>query len=499
MHSRTDSSRRRTGVAFKADRACVIVAADMMRAAPILSSSLLIACSSSAAVKPAPEAPAPVASTSSPTAPTPPPTPAPSPIPDTPAGKALTAWLDAFNSGDEARMRDFAAQHKSPDIVDAEFRQMTGGFELVSIENSAPNAITIVVKEKARSMKAVGWLKLKDDGLIGSVAFHLIPPGVTAADRDRTIDAAGRARVIDGIVAKLDELYVFPDVAKKMGEAVRAHQNSGTYDSLTASRAFAERLTEDLRAVSKDKHLSVMFMPKEIPEINSEPSEQEKAGFRQQMEQINCGFKKAERLDGGNIGYIRFDMFGDAEICGPKATAAFEAVAGVDALIVDLRHNGGGQPEMVAFVSSYLFDKRTHLNDIYDRKENKTTKFWTKPSVPGKKLAKQPVYVLTSQRTFSGAEEFSYNLKNLKRATVVGETTGGGAHPTTGARVDAHFMIGVPFARAINPITKTNWEGTGVEPHVKVAADEALETAKQLAVEEISKQQAKKKSAAKRR
>jgi C-terminal processing protease CtpA/Prc len=107
--------------------------------------------------------------------------------------------------------------------------------------------------------------------------------------------------------------------------------------------------------------------------------------------------------------------------------------------------------------------------------------------VPGKKFAKQPVYVLTSSKTFSGAEEFAYNLKNLKRATIVGETTGGGAHPTMGKRVDDHFMIGVPFARAINPITKTNWEGTGVTPDVAVPADQALETAKQLAAEQLAK------------
>src|SRR5581483_807463 len=114
------------------------------------------------------------------------------------------------------------------------------------------------------------------------------------------------------------------------------------------------------------------------------------------------------------------------------------------------------------------------LNDLYNRKENSTRQFWTLSYVPGPRLAKQPVFVLTAKRTFSGAEEFTYNLKSLKRATIVGETTGGGAHPVNGQRIDEHFMVGVPFARAINPITKTNWEGTGVEPDVKVPASEAL-------------------------
>lgn len=103
--------------------------------------------------------------------------------------------------------------------------------------------------------------------------------------------------------------------------------------------------------------------------------------------------------------------------------------------------------------------------------------------MPGKRLDDKPVYVLTSKDTFSGAEEFSYNLKNLKRATLVGETTGGGAHPVSGHRIDDHFMIGVPYARAINPISKTNWEGTGVEPDVKVPAADALTTAEKLSLE----------------
>ena len=130
---------------------------------------------------------------------------------------------------------------------------------------------------------------------------------------------------------------------------------------------------------------------------------------------------------------------------------------------------------------------------LYDRKQDTTTQYWTPPYVPGKRLTGKPVFVLTSKRTFSGAEEFSYNLKNLKRATIIGETTGGGAHPVSGHRVDDHFMIGVPFAKAVNPISKTNWEGTGVEPDVKVPADEALNVAKKMAAEQIGNEQMKKK------
>jgi C-terminal processing protease CtpA/Prc len=203
------------------------------------------------------------------------------------------------------------------------------------------------------------------------------------------------------------------------------------------------------------------------------------------MDEMNCGFQKVERLD-GNVGYLKFDMFADPELCAPTAAAAMNFLAGTRALIVDVRENGGGSPAMVAYVSSYLFDRRTHLNDLWTRQTGKTEEFWTRDSVAGRRFGgEKPVYVLTSSRTFSGAEEFTYNLKNLKRATIVGETTGGGAHPVAGHRIDDHFVIGVPFARAVNPITHTNWEGVGVEPDIKAPAGDALATALKLLREKI--------------
>ncbi len=163
-------------------------------------------------------------------------------------------------------------------------------------------------------------------------------------------------------------------------------------------------------------------------------------------------------------------------------------LAHVDAIIFDLRDNHGGDPNMVAFIASYLFDRPTHLNDLYNRRENSTQQYWTLADVPGKRLADKPAYVLTSTETFSGAEEFSYDLKNLKRATLVGEPTGGGAHLVGGHRIDDHFMIGVPFARAINPVSKTDWEGKGVEPDVKVKAADALAKAQALADSKLQQQ-----------
>ena len=200
------------------------------------------------------------------------------------------------------------------------------------------------------------------------------------------------------------------------------------------------------------------------------------------MERVNCGFEKVELL-AGNVGYLKFNMFADPAVCGPTATAAMNLLGNADALIIDLRENGGGDPKMIAFLCSYLFAKPTQLSDVWTRKGNVTQQFWTLPYVPGKLLSDKPVYVLTAKRTFSGAEAFAYDLKNLKRATIVGETTGGGAHLVGGHRIDDHFMIGVPFAQAINPISKANWEGVGVEPDVKVPAADALSTAQKLIAE----------------
>lgn len=290
--------------------------------------------------------------------------------------------------------------------------------------------------------------------------------------------------MIDEAVAKLKDSYVYPKTAQKMEEAVRAHQARGEYDAITDGDAFAAVLTEHLREVSNDKHLGVRYSPFKLPDDEHGPNTEDKARFQKQLEHENCGFEKVEVLP-HNIGYLKLNMFADAADCGPTAIAAMNFLAHVDAIIFDLRENGGGDPSMVALISTYLFDKPTHLNDLYNRKEDATTQYWTLPFVPGTRLADKPAFVLTSKATFSGAEEFSYNLKNLKRATIVGEITGGGAHPVDGVRIDDHFAIRVPVARAINPVSKTDWEGIGVEPDVPVKASEALETAEKLAISKI--------------
>ena len=417
-------------------------------------------------------------------------------IPDTPAGHTLQAWLDAFNSGDRARIQAYIAKYEPTGAVDETvgFREQTGGFDLLGIDKSERLHIEFRVKEKASPTTAVGKIDVSDadPAVVTSFGLRAIPPGMTAADMNMKIDAATRARVIDGVVANLNEFYVYPESAKKMEEALRERQKKGAYDAVADGEKFATMLTDGLQQVSHDKHLHVMFSPEVLPKGEPKRTPDDEARMRTELERDNCAFEKVERLP-SNIGYLKFNAFLDPVICGPTAMAAMNFLGNVDAIIFDLRANGGGDPKMIAFISTYLFGEPTHLNDLYNRKEDSTTQYWTMPYVPGKRLTGKPVFVLTSKRTFSGAEEFSYNLKNLKRATIIGETTGGGAHPVSGHRVDDHFMIGVPFAKAVNPISKTNWEGTGVEPDVKVPAVEALDVAKKMAAEQIRNEQMKKK------
>ena len=417
-------------------------------------------------------------------------------IPDTPAGHTLQAWLDAFNSGDRVRIQSYLAKYDPTRSVDETvgFREQTGGFELRGVDKSERLHIEFRVKERASPTVGVGRMDVKDVEPAEIVHFSVraIPPGATAAEMSMKIDASTRARVIDGVVASLNEFYVYPETAKKMEEALRARQKKGEYDAIQDADTFAMLLTDHLQQVSHDKHLRVNFFPKALP--NGEPGRNPdaQARMRAQMERNNCFFEKAELLS-PNIGYLKFNAFADPEVCGPTAIAAMNFFGNVDAMIFDLRGNGGGDPKMIALISTYLFSEPTHLNDLYNRKEDTTTQYWTLPYVPGKRLTGKPVFVLTSKRTFSGAEEFTYNLKNLKRATIIGETTGGGAHPVSGHRIDDHFMIGVPFARAVNPISKTNWEGTGVEPDVRVPASDALDVAKKTAAEQIRNAQANQK------
>ena len=315
--------------------------------------------------------------------------------------------------------------------------------------------------------------------LLAMRPIHAQPRASAAADV--AISAADRNAAIDALARELTGLYVFPAKATEAVDAVRAHAAAGTYDSITSAQALAETLTRHLQDVTRDKHLRVRVAAPAA--ATGRPLRPSAADRLNAARENRYGFGRSGILS-DNVGYLEIRSFG---LWVPEArdTVAriMSSLADADALIIDLRDNGGGSPEAVAFVSSYLFgDEPVHLNSLYFRPANRTDDFHTDPRVPGRKFgATKPVYVLTSSNTFSAAEEFTYNLQARKRATIVGETTAGGAHPGGTVPIGAHLTAFIPSGRAINPITKTNWEGTGVRPGIIVPRERALEVAHRAA------------------
>lgn len=317
--------------------------------------------------------------------------------------------------------------------------------------------------------------------LVGVVLAIAIPAAAQPRQPDAKLDAAVRTQVIDAALAALSRSYVFPEVAAKIDVAIRERVQAHAYDRVTSSLAFAEALTKDLQAVSHDKHMRVFYRAQPVPDDpppGAAPSAADQARLHTFAQRTNAAFVKAERLD-GNIGYLRIDGFLPPEECGPRAAAAMTFLADTDALILDARENHGGDPASVAIVVSYLYDAsdEIHINDIYWRPDNSTRQYWTIQSLPGRRYPKKPVYLLTSHETFSGGEELAYDLQTEKRATLVGEVTGGGANPGDVSKIGEHFALFVPQGRAVNPVTRTSWEGTGVKPDVATTAAKALDTA----------------------
>ena len=314
-------------------------------------------------------------------------------------------------------------------------------------------------------------------GFLFAAVLAACTSGISAQQTPPAIDAATRQQVLDGAIAHMERGYIFEDVAQKMAGAVRAHAKAGAYDAITSGADFAAILTKDLQEVSKDKHLRIIYNPAGIAGTQPPITEQDRVSRVAAEKRNNYGLHRVERLD-GNVGYIELRGFSGSQEAGVAVAAAMNLLANTDALIFDLRRNGGGSPVTIGFISSYLFDKRVHLNDFFVRETGRRQSFHTSETVEGRKYGEtKPVYILTSNRTFSAAEEFTYNLKHLKRATIVGETTGGGAHPGGVRRITDHFGIWLPTGRAINPITGTNWEGVGIAPDIAVDPLEALPAA----------------------
>ena len=315
----------------------------------------------------------------------------------------------------------------------------------------------------------------------GLLPNPLQPPRRGPAQPDMTLDAAARQQILGQVISHLNDFYVFPDKAKAMTAELRIRAERGEYNSIASAADFAQTLTADIQQISSDRHLDVAYSAAVLPakaefEAEAETNSAESLAAERRR---NFGVTRIERLP-LNIGYFDLRSFSTPEGSKDKFAAAMSLLADTDALIIDLRFNQGGEPATVALLASYLFEQKTRLNDIYDRGLDKTTQYWTDTPIGPSYGGRKKVYLLTSQDTFSAAEDFAYALKNLKRATLVGSTTGGGAHPGSAHRLTDHFAMIVPSGRSISPITHTDWEGVGVQADVIVDADQALVKAQSL-------------------
>jgi len=300
---------------------------------------------------------------------------------------------------------------------------------------------------------------------------------VLAQQENDISDKAYKVEVLQKIANLLETNYVIPEMAKKYAEEFKKKYEHGAYESYTNPKEFAEQITADLIGITKDKHINFRLI--ESSDIGEKPASSLHHPIRYHRLGIkeNKGFSKLEWIE-GNIGYLdirRFYYFPDVR---DMVIGAIRILSNADAIIIDLRENGGGSGD---YLSSYFLKHPTQLNSSYSRKDDFLTEFWTFKDIGVKRLTDVPLFLLTSKRTFSAAESFAYDMKVRERATIIGEPTKGGAHSVDLFKVGDQFEIYIPTARAINPITGGNWEGTGVIPDISVPSESALDTAVVLA------------------
>ncbi|MFI8456624.1 S41 family peptidase [Kitasatospora sp. NPDC085464] len=306
---------------------------------------------------------------------------------------------------------------------------------------------------------------------------------MTAITAIPALDTAATTTAVESIAALLAENYVFPDVARDLADLLRRRSSEGAYPAGTAEE-LADAVTADLRSVNGDLHLALKYHAEPVPEHRGAAV---MAEMRRKFDDSLGGVPRVELLDGG-VALLELapHMF-PLDWAAQPLTAALSLVAPARALIIDLRRNAGGDPNTVAFVCGHLIDGRTHLQTLLKRQGEVAEQFWTPSFVPGARFGgSKPLYVLTSGDTFSAGEELAYDLQQLKRAEIVGETTRGGAHPREGWTVHPHLELSVPVARGVNAVSGTNWEGTGVRPDVPCDAGDALDRALALATARLA-------------
>jgi C-terminal processing protease CtpA/Prc len=281
----------------------------------------------------------------------------------------------------------------------------------------------------------------------------------------------------------LEARYVDAKKGRELARQIRREAAARRWHEIASDEEFAKTVTTRLRELSKDGHLSLDYSAKALaPDADAA----EEAFGADEFEKwygvgVNHGFEEVRRLE-GNVGYLNLTVFAPPSMGADLAVAAMSLLAQSDVLIIDLRQNGGGDGAMGKLIAGYLLDGAREVSGTYNRPTDTLTRSFTPEWVPGRRFGTgKPVYLLISKGTFSAAEAFAYDLQALKRAVVIGEPSGGGAHPFEYRRAGTHFVLSLPEGRSLNPITGKDWEGVGVQPDVAVPQAQALEKALELA------------------
>ncbi len=313
--------------------------------------------------------------------------------------------------------------------------------------------------------------------------FFLLVFGVPSLCNSQGIrkDSIDIKVLLDSLNKVLNNHYVFPDKARTISIYLETQLKDNVYTSeLQNPQKLAEHIQNDITKIHQDPHMHLKYDPSFRIQQYTKPSVEEINQTKKYWKENNYAFTKVEVLP-GNIGYITFNLFvDDVESAKPIIFSALRFLSNTSAIIIDLRENYGGSPNMVSQIESFFFKEKTHMNDLINRSTKDTTLFYADPAKADSLNLLMPLYILTSHNTFSGAEDFSYGMQKANRAIIVGETTGGGAHPQMPFSVGQGFIISIPYARSLNPITKTDWEGIGVIPDTKDKAQNALLTAQEL-------------------
>ena len=301
-----------------------------------------------------------------------------------------------------------------------------------------------------------------------------------------TLDIQSKNMIIDTILKCFEDNYVYQEVALSLKDSIIRRNKEGEYSNITEMKKFLTRMSSDIRKITQDKHISINY----IENSEYESGKRKHSLLSEQIDEKkrkNFDFRKVEWLP-GNIGYIRFDTFEDPQYAGEIAASAVNFISNCEAIIIDLRYNHGGEEKMVRYLASYFFAEPTLLNIRYFTKQDSIVQSWTDSYIPGKKLTDKDIYILTSSNTASGAEAFTYILKNYNKATVIGENTSGAAHWADYYYYSTlNLEIKLPVARPINPITKTDWERTGIRPDINISENRSLDKAYIIALEKLIK------------